>query len=357
MFVAPLVDLVSHHPVHSTHSAVHRVSSAPSSQAIQVRSLVVDGEPVNEVIINVRDPHIEVQPAIANHELGTTATLAQIAQQNHAIAAINGTFFDAGGDNFPAGALELNGQFVYNDKGTLLGIGTQGQLTMLRATEELSLNVYDPANTISNMWPWFLNTLSTNPMRVSVLTPFYGPRTRESSSVVAEVENNKIVAIHDGITPIPSNGYDIEIGAGEAKTPIMQRVHVGDRAVWGDTVVSLDTGKTVPFTAYPNAIGAGPMLLNNGRIDIEPAKEGLDNYEVVDAVTLRSVVGFNSSGQLVFLTIHDANVDQEAQIAKALGLTYAMNLDGGSSTGLWYEGRYLTVPQRTLATAIVVEEK
>jgi len=34
-----------------------------------------------------------------------------------------------------------------------------------------------------------------------------------------------------------------------------------------------------------------------------------------------------------------------------------MNLDGGSSVGLWYEGHYLTPPKRALATAIVVVER
>ncbi|WP_236011539.1 phosphodiester glycosidase family protein [Alicyclobacillus fructus] len=70
----------------------------------------------------------------------------------------------------------------------------------------------------------------------------------------------------------------------------------------------------------------------------------------------RSVVGIDRAGHLVFLTIHKANVWQEASIAKALGLWDAMNLDGGSSTGLWYAGRYLTPPKRALATAIVVVE-
>ncbi|AEJ42816.1 hypothetical protein TC41_0863 [Alicyclobacillus acidocaldarius subsp. acidocaldarius Tc-4-1] len=325
--------------------------------AISAHTLTVNGQAVQELVINLRAPGVEAMPAIANNRLGTTASLAEIAAQNHAIAAINGTFFDAGGDNFPAGALELNGAFVFNARGTLLGFGPNGQTTMLRAAEALSLDVDDPSSSISAMWPWYLNRTSTNPMRVDVLTPYFGPETRDPSALVAQVVRGRVTAIHAGITPIPSNGYDIELGAGEAKTPIAMRVHVGDPATLTDTVLALPSERPVPFSAYPNAIGAGPMLLHNGRVDVEPSVEGLNAADILNAETLRSVVGTDRAGHLIFLTIHEANVWQEASIAKALGLWDAMNLDGGSSVGLWYEGRYLTPPKRPLATAIVVVQR
>ncbi|MDI9258654.1 phosphodiester glycosidase family protein [Alicyclobacillus sendaiensis] len=334
-----------------------RAQVAALRNPITARSLTVDGQTVQELVIDLRAPGVQAKPAIANHRLGTTASLAEIAAQNHAIAAINGTFFDAGGDNFPAGALELDGSFVFNARGTLLGFGPNGTTTMLRAAEALSLDVDDPSSSTSAMWPWFLNRLSANPMRVDVLTPYFGPATRDPSALVAQVVGGKVTALHRGITPIPSDGYDIELGASEAQTPIASRVHVGDPATLTDTVLALPSDKPVPFAAYPNAIGAGPMLVQNGRIDVEPSLEGLDDPEILDAETLRSVVGTDRAGHLVFLTIHQANVWQEASIAKALGLWDAMNLDGGSSVGLWYEGHYLTPPKRALATAIVVVER
>ena len=336
---------------------VVRAHAARPASPISSHALTVDGQAVQELVIDLHAPDIEAKPAIANHRLGTTASLAAIAAQNHAVAAINGTFFDAGGDNFPAGAIELNGAFAFNARGTLLGFGANGQVTMLRAAEALSLDVDDPSNSTSAMWPWYLNRPSTNPMRVDVLTPYFGPETRDPSALVAQVVGGKVTAIHPGITPIPPDGYDIEIGAGEAKTPIATRVHVGDPAVLTDTVLALPSEKPVPFAAYPNAMGAGPMLVQNGRIDVEPSLEGLDEPDILNAETLRSVVGIDRAGHLIFLTIHEANVWQEASIAKALGLWDAMNLDGGSSVGLWYEGRYLTPPKRALATAIVVVQR
>ncbi|WP_084182521.1 phosphodiester glycosidase family protein [Alicyclobacillus vulcanalis] len=340
-------------PPHPSVSTV-RCAAVQTANPVSARTLTVNGEPVQEVVVNLRAQGLQAKPAIANGRLGTTASLAEIAAQNHALAAINGTFFDAGGDNFPAGAIELNGTFEFNARGTLLGFGADGKVTMFRADESLSLSVDDPSSSISAMWPWYLNRLSTQPMRVSVLTPYFGPQTRDPKALVAEVVDGRVAALHRGLTPIPANGFDIELGAGEAQTPIASRVHVGDPVQLTDTVLSLPSDKPVPFTAYPNAIGAGPMLVEDGRMSLEPSLEGLSDPALLDAQTLRSVVGFDRSGHLIFLTIHQANVWQEASIAKALGLWDAMNLDGGSSTGLWYEGRYLTAPKRPLATAIVI---
>ncbi len=353
---SPLLPFDIHSQPYATNTVAPAVGAhaARSTDPIVTRSLTVDGQTVQELVIDLRAPGIEAKPAIANDQLGTTATLAEIAAQNHAVAAINGTFFDAGSDNFPAGALELNGAFVFNASGTLLGFGNSGQTTMLRAKESLSLDVLDPSSSTSQTWPWYLNRLSTDPMRVDVLTPYFGPKTRDPHALVAEVTGGKVTSVRRGEAPIPPGGYDIELGAGEAATTIAERVHVGDPAVLTDTVLALPGQKPVPFAAYPNAIGAGPMLIDSGRIDVEPSLEGLDAPDILDAETLRSVVGTDRAGHLIFLTIHGANVWQEASIAKSLGLWNAMNLDGGSSVGLWYDGRYLTTPKRALATAIVV---
>ena len=45
---------------------------------------------------------------------------------------------------------------------------------------------------------------------------------------------------------------------------------------------------------------------------------------------------------------------QFAQVMQVLGAREAMNLDGGASSGLVYEGKYLTKPGRALSNALVV---
>ena len=43
-----------------------------------------------------------------------------------------------------------------------------------------------------------------------------------------------------------------------------------------------------------------------------------------------------------------------ARLMRVLGAHDAMNLDGGASSGLWVEGRYVTAPGRDVSHAVVI---
>lgn len=89
---------------------------------------------------------------------------------------------------------------------------------------------------------------------------------------------------------------------------------------------------------YRQALAAGPMLVHEG-------KEL--TYDTQDVIFTRrhprSVVGTRSDGRVVLLVIdgrseeHAAGttVAETAYIARQLGLTEALNLDGGGSSSLW----------------------
>lgn len=52
--------------------------------------------------------------------------------------------------------------------------------------------------------------------------------------------------------------------------------------------------------------------------------------------------------------VYSASLLDTAEVLKTLGLQNALNLDGGGSTALWYEGAYKAGPGRSLPTAIVL---
>jgi len=52
-----------------------------------------------------------------------------------------------------------------------------------------------------------------------------------------------------------------------------------------------------------------------------------------------------------------ATVRQLADIMKALGAYDAMNLDGGASSGLWVQGKYLVQPGRSISNALLILKK
>ncbi|MCX7771674.1 MAG: phosphodiester glycosidase family protein, partial [Clostridia bacterium] len=83
-------------------------------------------------------------------------------------------------------------------------------------------------------------------------------------------------------------------------------------------------------------------------------KEGITENKMNTLRGARSFIGVTKDNMLVMGTVPNVTVKELAEIVKSMGLTNAMNLDGGASSGLYYKGRYLTTPGRKLSNALVV---
>ena len=68
---------------------------------------------------------------------------------------------------------------------------------------------------------------------------------------------------------------------------------------------------------------------------------------------MRGFVG-SKDGAVVIGHIYAASFADAAVVLKTLGLQNALNLDGGGSSALWYEGGYKVGPGRSLPNAIVL---
>ena len=100
-------------------------------------------------------------------------------------------------------------------------------------------------------------------------------------------------------------------------------------------------------------MGAGPRLLTEGRITVDPISEGFSHEKILSLPGARSMVGVTRDGWLIMAT-SSGTVRQMADVMKTLGAWNAMNLDGGASSGLWVQGRYLTTPGRRISNALLV---
>lgn len=107
------------------------------------------------------------------------------------------------------------------------------------------------------------------------------------------------------------------------------------------------------FGPVQAVIGNKPRLIENGQ-------NFLIEWEVDEKQktfkTLRNAIGYKDG--LVYLVIaRSATVPDLAEIMKALGVEYAINLDGGGSSVLLYDGEYLVGPGRNIPNAIVFSEE
>lgn len=97
------------------------------------------------------------------------------------------------------------------------------------------------------------------------------------------------------------------------------------------------------------AIGNKPRLIEEGMNllidwDIDAKQK--------DTKAIRNAIGYKNN--IVYLVVaQNATVPDLADIMQAMEIDYALNLDGGLSSALWYNGEYMVGPGRDVPNAIV----
>ncbi|NGZ75003.1 copper amine oxidase [Saccharibacillus sp. VR-M41] len=105
------------------------------------------------------------------------------------------------------------------------------------------------------------------------------------------------------------------------------------------------------------AVQAGPLLLKNGKLALRASAEGFRDPHVLNGRAARSAIGITANHELILLTVRGATLKQLAGIMKRAGAYQAMNLDGGASSGLYVNGKYVTKPGRKVSNALLVKVK
>jgi Phosphodiester glycosidase len=105
------------------------------------------------------------------------------------------------------------------------------------------------------------------------------------------------------------------------------------------------------------SLTAGPRLLRQGRVWIAPRTEGFTDRRVM-GVASRNAIGYSAQQNKLYIAtfLTPITLKQEATIMKAIGCHEAMNLDGGSSTGLAHNGKILVNPRRSLTNVIAIHD-
>jgi exopolysaccharide biosynthesis protein len=101
-------------------------------------------------------------------------------------------------------------------------------------------------------------------------------------------------------------------------------------------------------------VQAGPRLVKDGVVALNVAEEGFRDPKILTGGGARSALGITRDHKLILLTLGGATIPQLAEIMKQAGAYQAMNLDGGASSGLYADGKYLTTPGRKISNAILV---
>jgi len=307
----------------------------------------VDGRRVriNAVRIDLQTADLELRPLSRGDGMEGLSSLVRLANRQDALVAINGGFFNRV-RRLPLGALRDQGRWL---SGPILNRGAVGwdpgglpRFGRLRLEEA----VLDAGG---NRWPVSVVNSGYVQRGLSRYTADWGSTYRSL------VDGENALLLRDGVVRA-RYGPDLlaaGIPLGSGDTLLVGRAGVIPPWSEGETL-RLESRPSTSVGLANNVVGGGPLLLQGGRPVLDGAAEGFSAAFLSQGAP-RTVIG-SDGRQLWLITLEGVDDEgptlQEAtQLMAALGLRDALNLDGGSSTGLVMGGLH-TVKGRGVVSAV-----
>ena len=322
----------------------------PRLQALLGRSLRWDrlerqGVRINAVRLDPRTAPLQLRPLARSDGMEGLSSLVQLAGRNQALVAVNGGYFNRV-RRLPLGALKIDGRWL---SGPILnrGVVAWGDRSLPSFGRLMLVESVSDANGQSQA---LVGVNSGYVQRgISRYNADWGPLYRALSGEESAVllQEGRVTGrfgqaqLEAGVPLRP--GQDLLVGRGGIQPP------------WGDgQPLQLQSRPSSALGEAPNVLGGGPLLLQGGQIVLNGGAEGFSANFLRQGAP-RTVIG--SDGQELWLITLEGSSDagpslvETAGLLQQLGLREALNLDGGSSTGLVMGGS-LQVKGRGVAGSV-----
>lgn len=311
---------------------------------------------------DLKSDNLKLKPVLAQGVVPGRADLKDLIKRHSALAGINGGYFHYSGR--PLGLIYLNGRLVseplYNRSAILISsrqnisfaqVGWQGELEIEGSDRIIKL---DGVNR------------EPDSSEVVLFNHFYGSRMPALNSDYHDIviRNNKILGIESkkGVkTAIPPDGFVLRISASRNEMLKFIRKHKNSE-------IKLKHKFSPDFRKnnIMHAVGGGPRLLKDGKIDINGEEENFQN-DILNGRAPRTAVGLTEEDHLLMLTIDGRQSDlsvgmtlkEVAETLRDFGAVEAVNLDGGGSARMVIRGFTMSNPseKRLISNGVIVEEK
>ena len=264
---------------------------------------------------------IDIKPILANqNNLKGLNYVQRTCETSNSLICVNGTYFSLN-NGTPLGLLKKDNEIFTGDIYGRAGIG------ILEDGSYLIDRVYSQV-TVNNLKINSINQprmLSTHSIIYNSKWGDYSPSTPKYGKQVV-VDKDIVVKTSYKACHIPKNGYVI---VGSKKQ--LDNFTIGQVAK-----LKVTTNKD-KFDNAIHIISGGPMLVKNGLKFVDTEEERLT---AINGRFPRTAIGYTDKGTLIIVAVDKGGVtlNQLSDIMIGLKCDRAMNLDGGTSTGMYIKG-------------------
>lgn len=300
----------------------------------------LNGKPaiVNIITVNPQLGDLVIKPTYGEYVLNDLKRVKEFALKENAVAAINASFFkpDIGA---PLGVSIINNEILTGPifRRVVLGINDNNEFLMDRLDIKGKINIGKDIELqlVNYNQPVFSKEGYT------IFTDRWGKKTPFTSTKYCHVVvvNNRVKLVKQSSVDIPKKGYAL-VGP---RNLIKGLIDKGDSVKYS-MKIGPEKWKKVKY-----AVGGGPYLVKNGEIFTD---RQMFTNKFLWRKEPRTAIGYTRAGTLILVTVdgrrrgvsEGATIKELAKIMWELGAYNDMNLDGGSSTQMVYNGKLVNVP-------------
>jgi exopolysaccharide biosynthesis protein len=308
---------------------------------------------VHVLKIDLKNDKINVRPSLAKGIIGNLEKTSDIALRGNAIAAINGSFFEARKKlHLPVGFMIIDGQIVNKSilERTAVGITKDKDIVFgIPRTKGYVLDL----NNKKSVPIWGVNR-PRKKNEVVIYTNEYGDTTRTNRTgieIIVEADGS-IKDIVNGNSPIPKNGFVVSLQGWT--TDFAAKTKRSDK-------IGLVYDLAGKWKDVDQAITGGPLLVKDGQaVHKESLVTEKFNNEML-APNSRTAIGVSKDKELIFVVVdrqrlfapearsHSAKYagvtyDELSNIMKEAGADNAIGLDGGHTSTMYVNGKIVNDP-------------
>jgi exopolysaccharide biosynthesis protein len=124
------------------------------------------------------------------------------------------------------------------------------------------------------------------------------------------------------------------------------------------TILRRRPNRHADWSGYETILCAGPRLIWNGKVYVNPRAEGFRDRHMMYSKTMRLGIGITRYNRLMFVAVKTpCYLSQLGRIMRKLGCTNAVNVDQGSSSAFYCRGHVVAHPGRSLTNLLAIYDR